>query len=136
MNKYNISSNDVMYSCLYHVVWCSKYRRKVLVDEVSVRLKDIIENSCMTNHITIKEMQVHPEHIQLVLEVDPQYGIHKVVKELKAVTSRVLREEFPFLKTKLPTLWSNSYLVTSIGVQPSEKEIENYIKMQKTSQRK
>lgn len=76
-----------------------------------------------------------PDHIHLLIEVAPQFGIHKAVKTIKGKTSHVLREEFPWLKTKLPTLWTNSYFVSTVGGAPLAI-IKQYIENQKTSQRK
>lgn len=128
------TNNEIMYSCHYQVVWCPKYRRKVLVDKIKARLKEVIEKTCTEQNIGIIKMDIFPDHIILHLDVDPRVGIHKVVKLLKAESARVLRQEFSELKTKLPTLWSNSYLVSTFGDLP-EKEIAEYISSQKTSQR-
>ena len=68
------------------------------------------------------------------MEVDPQFGIHKTVKSFKGYTSRIIRNEFPFLKTKIPTLWTNSYFVSTVGGAAPEV-IKQYIENQKTSQR-
>ena len=73
-------------------------------------------------------MEIMPGHVHLLLEVDPQFGIHKAIKKIKGITSRVLRQEFPELKTKLPTLWTNSYFVSKVGDA-------QYIEGQKRSQR-
>ena len=83
---------NVVYSCKYHVVWCPKYRRKVLVNGVDVRLKALIEEVCNDYHIDIIEMEIMPDHVHLLMEVDPQFGIHKAVKQIKGRTSRILRQ--------------------------------------------
>ena len=79
-------------------------------------------------------MKLMPDHVHLLLEVDPQFGIHKAIKRIKGVSSRILRQEFKELCTKLPTLWSNSYFVSTVGGAPLEV-IKQYIENQKTSQR-
>ena len=129
------SNNNVVYSCKYHVVWCPKYRRKVLVNGVDTRLKELIIQVCQEIQVEIIEMEIMPDHVHLLLEVDPQFGIHKAVKTIKGRTSRVLRQEFSQLKTKLPTLWTNSYFVSTVGGAPLEI-IKKYIEGQKRSQRK
>ncbi len=134
MEKLYKSNKNVVYSCKYHIVWCPKYRRKVLVGEVEHRLKELIRESCTTLKVDILEMEIMPDHVHLLLEVDPQYGVHKVIKHIKGKSSRVLREEFPYLKTKLPTLWTNSYFITTIGGAPLSV-VKQYIESQKTSQR-
>ena len=128
------SNNNIVYSCKYHVVWCPKYRRKVLVDGVDSRLKELIIQICQEIHVDIIEMEIMPDHLHLLIEVDPQFGIHKAIKRIKGKTSRILRQEFPYLTTKLPTLWTNSYFVSTVGGAPLEK-IKEYVADQKTSQR-
>ena len=129
------SNRNVVFSCKYHVVWCPKYRRKVLVNGVDIRLKELIIQTCREIHVDLIDMEIMPDHVHLLIEVDPQFGIHKAVKTLKGRSSRILRQEFSFLKTKLPTLWTNSYFVFTVGGAPLEV-IKKYIESQKTSQRK
>ena len=133
-NKKYKSNNNIVYSSTYHVVWCSKYRRKVLVGPVAVRLKELIVEMCTGLSVEIQEMEIMQDHVHLLLDIDPQFGVHKAVKRIKGVSSRVLRQEFKELTTKLPTLWSNSYFVSTVGGAPLEM-IKQYIQSQKTSQR-
>lgn len=124
------TNNNVCYSCKYHVVWCPKYRRKVLVGGVDTRLKELLLQTAAEHAADIIEMEVMPDHVHLLLEVDPQYGIHKVVKQMKGRSSRILRQEFPWLKSRLPTLWTNSYFVSTVGGAPLAV-IKHYIENQK-----
>ena len=124
------SNNNVVYSCKYHVVWCSKYRRSVLADGVDIRLKELIIETCNKLNATVIELEVMPDHVHLLMEVDPQYGIHRAVKQIKGYSSRVLRQEFPQLKTRIPTLWTNSYFVSTVGGSPLAV-IKQYIENQK-----
>lgn len=128
------SNNNVVYSCKYHVVWCPKYRRKVLIGKIEARLKELIIETCKEIKVDIIEMEIMPDHVHLLIEVDPQFGIHIAVKRIKGKTSFVLRQEFNELKKKLPTLWTNSYFVSTIGGAPLEI-IRQYIESRKTSQR-
>ena len=128
------SNNNIVYSCKYHVVFCPKYRRKVLVGDVETRLKELIQEICSEFNMDLLEMEVMPDHVHLLLEVDPQFGIHKAVKTIKGRTSHVLRSEFKSLTTKIPSLWTNSYFVSTVGGAPLSV-IKQYIESQKTSQR-
>lgn len=128
------SNNNIVYSCKYHVVWCPKYRRKVLTGELAIRLKELLLSYTDEMSVDILEMEIMPDHIHLLLEVDPQLGVHKAVKRLKGYTSKVLREEFPELNSKLPSMWTNSYFVSTVG-GASLDAIKEYIQNQKTSQR-
>ena len=118
------------YSCKYHVVFCPKYRRPVLVDGVDDRLKELIKEICDQLNVEIIEMEIMPDHVHLLMEVDPQYGIHKAVKRIKGSSSKVLRQEFPWLKSRIPTLWTNSYFVSTVGGAPLSV-IKQYIEDQK-----
>ena len=128
------SNRTIVYSCRYHVVFCSKYRRKLLADGVDIRLKELTAQVCEKENIELLEMEVMPDHVHLQLEVDPQYGINSAVKQIKGVTSHVLRSEFPWIKSKVPTLWTNSYFVSTEEGVPLF-EVRQYIESQKTSQR-
>lgn len=129
------SNNNVVYSCKYHVVWCPKYRRKVLTDKIETRLKELLRQYAVEINVDIIEMEIMPDHVHLLIEVDPQYGVHKAIKFLKGKTSHTLRKEFIELTTKLPTLWTNSYFVSTVGGAPLSA-IKQYIESQKISQRK
>lgn len=76
------SNNTVVYSCKYHVVFCPKYRRCVLINGVDVRLKELMKKTCDQLNV---EMEIMPDHVHLLIEVAPQYGIHKVVKQIKVI---------------------------------------------------
>ena len=115
-------------------MWCPKYRRKVLVQGVDLRLKEIICSMCDEFHVELIELEIMPDHVHLLVDVDPQFGIHKLIKNIKGRLSRILRQEFKFLTTKLPTLWTNSYFVSTVGGAPL-KIVKQYIESQKTSQR-
>ena len=124
------SNRNVFYSCHYHVVWCPKYRRKVLVQAIETRLKDIIGQVCQEYQAEVEELEVMPDHVHLLVSVDPQFGIHRLVKLIKGRSSRVLRQEFPALKRKLPSLWTNAYFVGTTGSAPLSI-IKQYIEQQK-----
>jgi len=127
------SNNNVVYSCKYHVVWCPKYRRKVLAGAIAERLEELIIERCAAISAEIIEMEIMPDHVHLLIEVDPQFGINRAVRSIKGYSSFVLRSEFPSLKTRLPTLWTNSYFVSTVGGAPLEV-IKQYIESQKRSE--
>ena len=114
------SNNNVVFSCKYHVVWCSKYRRDVLVNGADDRLKEIIHQVCSETRSAVLEMEVMPNHVHLLVEVDPQFGIHHLIKLIKGRSSRLLRQEFRWCRTRLPSLWTNSYFVSTVGGAPME----------------
>lgn len=112
------SNNNVVYRCAYHVVWCPKYRRPVIEGAVDERLKQIIGEVCAERECNLIELETMPDHVHLLVECDPQYGIHRLVKQIKGRSSRVLRQEFDSLRSRLPTLWTNSYFVATVGGAP------------------
>jgi len=128
------SNKNIVYSCKYHIVWCPKYRRKVLVGDVEKRLKEIIREVANEVNVEIIEMETDKDHIHILCEVDPQFGVNRFIKLAKGRSAKILREEFPHLKTKLPTLWTNSYFISTVGGAPLEV-IRQYIENQQTSQR-
>lgn len=133
MGDYTIkykSNLNVVYSCKYHVIWCPKYRKSVLIDGVDVRLKEIIQAVAKECDSEILELEVMPDHVHLLVEVDPQFGIHKLIKLMKGRSSRLIRTEFRWIKSRLPTLWTNSYFVSTIGGAPLEV-VKQYIEQQK-----
>ena len=124
------SNNNIVYSCRYHVVFCPKYRRPVLVDGVDERFRQIARQVADELSFEIIEMEVMPDHVHILLEVDPQLGIHRAVKRLKGRTSHDLREEFPWLRKRLPSLWTSSYFVSTVGGAPLAA-VRRYIESQK-----
>lgn len=91
-------SKTVVYNIGYHLVWCPKYRRRVLVGGVAERLKELLLQKARELEVEIVQMEVMPDHIHLFVKTTPTNSPHFIVQQLKDYTSRVLREEFPFLK--------------------------------------
>lgn len=129
MVKYK-SNRNIVYSCKYHVVWCPKYRKSVLIGSIVKKLKVILFQVAKERKSEIIELEIMPDHVHLLVEVDPQYGIHRLIKQMKGRSSRLLRKEFRELRTRLPTLWSNSYFVSTVGGAPLSV-IKQYIENQK-----
>jgi putative transposase len=125
------SNSNLVFQCAFHVVWCPKYRRRVIGGRMEERLKQLIREVVEEKGAWLVELETMPDHVHLLVEVDPQYGIHKLVKAIKGRTSRVLREEFPWLRSKLPTLWTNSYFVATVGGAPLSA-IKRYVEQQKS----
>ena len=121
---------NIAFQCAYHVVWCPKYRRKVIGGRMEQRLKEIIAEVIAEKGAWLIELETMPDHVHLLVEVDPQLGVHKLVKAIKGRSSRLLREEFPWLKSRLPSLWTNSYLVATVGGAPLSV-IKRYVETQK-----
>lgn len=119
-----------VFSLKYHVVFCPKYRRPVLQSPVDVRLKELFERIAGDRELMLHAMEIMPDHVHLFVEADPTLCVAELVNRLKGVSSRVLRQEFPFLRSRLPTLWSRSYFAATVGAV-SEATIQRYIENQK-----
>ena len=107
--------NKTIYSCQYHVIWCTKYRRKVLDTQIQGRLKQLIREKETEYGYEIREVETQQEHVHLLIEIPPTDSIDKIVGKIKSYTSKVLREEYPSLKSRLPSLWTRSKFVSSCG---------------------
>ena len=124
------TSNKAVYNIGYHLIWCPKYRRKVLVNAVALRLKELLLEKAVTLGCTIETMEVMPDHVHLFIKAPPIHAPHYIVQQLKGYTSHELRKEFPKLKTRLPTLWTRSYYCESVG-HVSQETVRRYIEDQK-----
>ena len=129
MSQYAKNSGAV-FSLKYHLVWCPKYRRPVLEGAIEKRLREVLEDVRAEHEWTIHALEVMPDHIHLFIESDPIYSVAEIVNRLKGASSRILRSEFPGLRSRLPTLWSRSYYAGSVGAV-SEAVVRRYIESQK-----
>ncbi|WP_426452709.1 IS200/IS605 family transposase [Paenibacillus sp. S-38] len=131
MSQREIENNhNITFDCKYHVVFCPKYRRKVLYPPVDSRLKELFHIKANELQAEIVEMEIMPDHVHLLSTCDPQFGIHRIVKHLKGYTSRILRLEFKELRSRIPSLWTNSYFVATVG-SVSLETVKRYIEQQK-----
>ena len=123
------TTNKTIYSCQYHVIWCAKYRRKVLDTQIQGRLKQLIREKQDAYGYEIREIETQPEHVHLLIEIPPTHSVDKIIGKIKGYTSKVLREEYPSLKSRLPSLWTRSKFVSSCG-SVTLKVIKDYIENQ------
>ena len=119
-----------VFSLKYHIVWCPKYRRPVLTAEVESRLRQLLAEKAAALGMTIHALEVMPDHVHLFVEADPTLSVAEIVNRFKGFTSRVLRQEFAMLRSRLPTLWSRSYYAGTVGAV-SEATVKRYIANQK-----
>jgi len=122
-------SNKAVFNIGYHLIWCPKYRRKILTGEIEKRLKELLMNKSNQIDVTIENMEILPDHVHLFVKSSPVNGPHYIVRQLKGFSSRMLRLEFPIL-LKMPSLWTRSYYCESIG-HISERTVKHYIEDQK-----
>lgn len=113
----------------YHFVFCPRYRRKVLVNRVEERFRQLVEEICQENDWIILAMETMPDHCHLFLNCLPSDSPSDIMARVKGVTSRRLRQEFKHL-SHLPSLWTRSFFVSTAGKVSSET-IKHYVESQK-----
>ncbi|MER3417528.1 MAG: IS200/IS605 family transposase [Armatimonadota bacterium] len=121
-----------VYTLHYHVVWCPKYRRPVLTEPVAESLKALLYEKATELDVMIEGLEVMPDHVHLFVSAAPTDAPQHLVNQFKGYTSRRLRQQFPALRSRLPSLWSRSYYIGSAG-HVSAETIQRYIAMQKRS---
>lgn len=116
----------------YHFVWCPKYRRKILTGAIAERLSALIHERTKALYLDIVALEIMPDHVHLFVKAPPTLAPQHIANQLKGYTARVLRDEFPQLRSRLPSLWSRSYYVGSAGAVSADT-IQRYIEQQKAS---
>ena len=129
-NKPYHTDHSIVYSCQYHVIFCPKYRRPVLNDAVSARMKELVLGKQEEYGFAVMEMEIMPDHVHLLLDIDPRVGVNQVIAKIKGYTSHELRQEFPWRKKRLPTLWTRSKYISTVGAVTLEV-VQQYIVNQK-----
>jgi putative transposase len=124
------TSNKAVFNLGYHIIWCPKYRRKVLVGLVEARLRELLFEKAAKINITIENLEIMPDHVHLFVKTTPINSPHYIVQQFKGYTSRTLRQEFESLRKRLPSLWTRSYYIESVG-HISEETVRRYIENQK-----
>ena len=114
----------------HRIVWCPKYRRPVLHAPHDAHLEALIREVAAEHSWAVEALRVAPDGVGIAIGTDPTYAVAEVVNRLKARTGRVMRGEFPTLRSRLPTLWSRSYFAASLGAAP-DNAIADYISTQK-----
>ena len=128
--RYKTNAGSV-FSLKYHLVWCPKYRKKLLTGELEARLKVLLYQKAEELKATIHALEIMPDHVHIFIESDPTFAPAQIAAQLKGFTSHELRKEFPWLKSRLPCMWSRSYYISSVG-SVSESTVKRYIAAQKT----
>lgn len=127
-NRYRKSAHAV-FNLKYHFVCCPKYRRSIFTGKIAERLKELLYEKAEELEIEIESMEIMPDHVHLFFSADTTDSPHRIASQFKGYTSKILREEFPEL-LKMPSLWSRSYFISSIG-HISEETVKRYIENQK-----
>jgi len=129
-NKQYNSDGMYIYSCQYHVIFSTKYRRNVLIDGVDLRLKELILEKQLEYGYKIIEMEIMPDHVHLLIDSNPKIGIYQQICKIKGYSSNILRKEFTWLKSRIPSLWTRSKFISTVGTVSLEV-VKKYIEEQK-----
>ena len=123
-----IKGNKCIYNLGYHIIFCPKYRRSILIGNFKLLIEKYLFEKAMSINIKIEKYEIMPDHIHLFIKCNPEHNISNVVKMLKGYTSFKLREEYPIYR-KYKNFWSRGYYCESIG-HISEHTIIKYIEDQ------
>ncbi|HCW55688.1 MAG TPA: IS200/IS605 family transposase [Erysipelotrichaceae bacterium] len=137
MKKSDYRTNETtVFCCRYHVIFCPKYRRKVLIHGIDERFKEIVLSMQEEQNFKVLGMEVMPDHVHLLLDVDPTIGVNTLVGRIKGKTAHILCREYPEIRRRIPTLWTRSKFIATVG-SVSLDVVKKYIEDQKsTEQRK
>lgn len=122
-----------VYDMRYHIVWCVKHRRNVLVDKITIKLVEVLSKIANDNEFQILEMDIQPDHIHLLVDCSPQNYIPNMIKAMKGVSARLLVKEFgDSFKDQLCNghLWDSSYLVI-MDTEQASSQIQEYMSKQR-----
>jgi putative transposase len=123
------STSHAVYESKYHLVWCPKYRKSILVGEIGNRVKEILCKIAEEFDFEIDRCEVAEEHIHILLSFPPRYSIARVVGIIKSISSSKIFDEFPKVKKKLwgGHFWEQGYFVRTVGEQMTDDVIRRYI---------
>lgn len=119
------------YDLQVHIVWITKYRRKILKNKIAQRLEVLLIQGCSAKKITIIKGNIQPDHVHLLLSIPPSLSIAQVMQYLKGRSSKKLQEEFPSLRRQFwgQHMWATGYFCRSVGTVTSDI-IQQYIENQ------
>lgn len=122
-----------IYSLQYHLVFCTKYRKNLLSEEVSDALKEQIDRIAEKKDINILNKETAGDHIHILFRARPTTNLAKVINSIKGATSRTLRKKFPELKKKASSLWSPAYFLATTG-EVTLNQLKKYVEEQNEAQ--
>lgn len=122
----------MVYKCCYHVIFCPKYRKSILVGNVATRLKEICLEVALSHDFIIEEIETDKNHIHMIINCNPRYGITKCIQLIKSISAYKLYKEFPFIKKRYlwgGQFWSRSTFISTVG-SVSLDVVKQYIENQ------
>ena len=130
MRRYKAGAHT-RHRLVYHLVWIPKYRQRLLIGKVAVRLKELLYEAASVNRWWIHELAVQRDHVHMLVQLDPTTSVARAAQIFKGGTSYKIRKEFPELEEFLwgDSFWADGYFAESIGVT-KEDAIKRYIRQQ------
>lgn len=129
MKKRWKSSEGTITNLYYHLLWCPKYQRDVLKDEIAKRLIELLEEKSKEIEVPIISYEIMPDCVHLLVKANAEDSPHFIIQQFKSYTSKILREEFKILRSRIPTLWTRNYYCSSVG-RLNEEEINDFLNKQ------
>jgi putative transposase len=129
-------TSHAVYEAKYHLVWCPKYRKKILVGAVQKRVEELFQEIASQFDFEIEEMGIAEDHVHILLSFPPSYSVSKVVGILKSISASKIFEEFPKVKKVLwgGHIWEQGYFYRTVGEHMTDDVIKKYIKNHSQSQ--
>ena len=129
-------SSHAVYEAKYHLVWCPKYRKRILVDEIRPRVKELFFEIASHFDFEIDRCEVAEDHVHILLCFPPRYSVSKVVGIIKSISGSKIFKEFPAVKKRLwgGHFWEQGYFFRTVGEQVTDDVIRNYIEHHTFSQ--
>ena len=130
-------SSHTTYDLKYHLIWCTKYRYRILTGEVGIRCRDLIREICAANYVDIVSGSMSPDHVHLLVGIPPSLAIFRLLQYIKGKSSRKLHIEFRHLKKRYwgQHLWGRGYYAVTV-CQLNEHDVQEYIENQEQHHRK
>ena len=119
------------YDLKYHLIWCTKYRYRILTGEVAHRVRELIREICTANYVTILSGSMSPDHIHLLVSVPPSISLSKLMQHIKGKSGRKILMEFTHLRKRYwgQHIWARGYFAVTVG-NLNERQIQEYIESQ------
>jgi len=124
-------SSHTTYDLKYHIIWCTKYRYRVLIGEVATRVRGLIREICAANYVEIVSGSLSPDHVHILVSVPPNLSLSKLMQYIKGKSSRKVMMEFEHFRKRYwgQHIWARGYFVVTVG-NLNEQQVQEYIESQ------
>jgi putative transposase len=129
-------TSHAVYEAKYHLVWCPKYRKKILAEEIRPRVKELFIEISSHFDFEIDRCEIAEDHIHILISFPPKYSVSRVIGILKSISGSKIFKEFPKVKKQLwgGHFWEQGYFYRTVGEQVTDDVIRKYIENHSFSQ--